>query len=131
VQALGEHPGIEVTGTVPDDRPYIGHADVYVLPMRFGGGIRFKLLQALSMERALVSTPLGAEGVAGLLDRQHLFLAETAAAFANDVVHLLRHPEERARLGAAGRSLIQAHYDWRALVPRFAAVMEAASRQEV
>jgi glycosyltransferase involved in cell wall biosynthesis len=130
VQVLGERPGIEVTGTVPDDRPYIGQADVYVLPMRFGGGIRFKLLQALSMERAMVSTPLGAEGVAGLLDRKHLFLAETAAAFADDVVHLLRHPEERTRLGAAGRSLIQAHYDWRALVPRFVAIIEAACRQE-
>jgi glycosyltransferase involved in cell wall biosynthesis len=83
------------------------------------------------MERAMVSTPLGAEGVAGLLHRKHLFLAETAVAFANDVVQLLRHPEERTRLGAAGRSLIQAHYDWRALVPRFAAIIEAACRQEV
>jgi sugar transferase (PEP-CTERM/EpsH1 system associated) len=130
VQALGEHPGIEVTGAVPDDRPYIGHADVYVLPMRFGGGIRFKLLQALSMGRAVVSTPLGAEGVEGLLDRKHLFLAEAAAAFADDVVHLLSQPEERARLGTAGRSLVQAHYDWRTLVPRFATAIDAACRQE-
>lgn len=131
VQALGRLAGIEVTGPVPDDRPYIGGADVYVLPMRFGGGVRFKLLQALSMERAMVSTPLGAEGVEGLHDREHLFLAETAAAFSGGVVHLLRHPQERARVGAAGRALIQAHYDWRALVPRFAAALEAAGRQEV
>lgn len=130
VESLGERPGIEVTGAVPDDRPYIGHADVYVLPMRFGGGVRFKLLQALSMARAMVSTPLGAEGVEGLRDRQHLFLASDAAAFADDVVHLLRHPEERARLGTAGRALIQAHYDWRTLAPRFEAVLETVCRQE-
>lgn len=126
VQALARMPGVEVTGAVPDDRPYIGGADVYVLPMRFGGGIRFKLLQALSMERAMVSTPLGAEGVAGLVDRQHLFLADRAETFAERVVLLLRHPALRARLGQAGRDLIRNHYDWEVLLPRLQAALHEA-----
>jgi len=124
VQALGELAGVEVTGAVPDDKPYIGRADVYVLPMRFGGGIRFKLLQALAMGRAMVSTPLGAEGVEGLVDREHLFLAETAEAFAERTLQLLRHPLLRARLGEAGRDHIRTHYDWRALLPKLEAALE-------
>lgn len=123
VEALRKLPGIEVVGAVPDDRPYIGRADLYVLPMRFGGGIRFKLLQALSMERAVVSTPLGAEGVEGLVDGEHLCLAAGAEEFAARVVELLRRPEERLRLGRAGRKLVAAGYDWQVILPRLEAVL--------
>jgi glycosyltransferase involved in cell wall biosynthesis len=125
VCALGEVPGVEVVGAVPDDRPYIGRADLYVLPMRFGGGIRFKLLQALSMARAVVSTPPGAEGVEGLVDGQHLALAETAGSFAARTLDLLGRPDERARLGQAGRELVVAGYDWNVLLPRLEAVFAA------
>lgn len=118
VRALAALPGVEVTGEVPDDRPHIAGADVYVLPMRFGGGIRFKLLQALAMARATVSTPLGAEGVEGLEDGVHLCLAAEAGLFAERVVALLGQPAERARLGGAGRALVVARYDWRAILPR-------------
>ncbi len=124
VRALGALPGVEVTGEVPDDRPYIGTADLYVLPMRFGGGIRFKLLQALSMARATVSTPLGAEGVEGLQDGVHLGLAAEDQPFAERVIALLGRPAERARLGQAGRALVVARYDWRAILPRLEAILE-------
>ncbi len=124
VQGLGKIPGVEVVGAVPDDRPYIGRADLYVLPMRFGGGIRIKLLQALSMGRAVVSTPLGAEGVEGLVDGTHLRLATGAEEFAVRVVELLRQPEERLRLGKTGRQLVASRYDWRVLLPRLEAVLE-------
>lgn len=126
VQALAERPGVEVTGAVADDRPHIGRADLYVLPMRFGGGIRFKLLQALSMERPVVSTPLGAEGVEGLVDGQHLFLAERADYFAERVLELLQRPRLQMRFGQAGRRLVVERYDWKALVPRFEAALLAA-----
>lgn len=123
VRALGALPGVEVLGEVPDDRPCIGQADLYVLPMRFGGGIRFKLLQALSMARAVVSTPLGAEGVEGLVDGEHLCLAEQPAEFAAQAVQLLQHPELRARMGQAGRALVVGRYDWSVLLPRLEALL--------
>jgi sugar transferase (PEP-CTERM/EpsH1 system associated) len=128
VQALGEVHGVRVVGAVPNDRPAIGHADLYVLPMRFGGGIRFKLLQALSMARAIVSTPLGADGVEGLVDGEHLCLAEQSEAFADRTVQLLHQPELRARLGQAGRALVVAHYDWSVLLPRLEAVLSREVR---
>ncbi len=131
VQALATEPGVEVIGAVPDDRPYIGQADLYVLPMRFGGGIRFKLLQALSMERAVVSTSLGADGVVELVPGEHLLLADAPAAFARQVVECLRRPELRQRLGRAGRELVAAHYDWQVLLPRFEAALAEVVPGEV
>lgn len=129
VEALGKIPGVEVVGAVADDRPYIGRADLYILPMRFGGGIRFKLLQALAMERAVVSTPLGAEGVEGLVDGEHLRLADGAGEFAARVVELLRRPEERIRLGRAGRQRVVSGYDWQVILPRLEAVLADLERQ--
>ncbi len=131
VRALSAVPGVEVVGAVPDDRPYIGRADLYVLPMRFGGGIRFKLLQALAMARAVVSTPAGAEGVEGLVDGQHLALAETAETFAVGTLRLLHRPEERARLGQAGRELVVARYDWQVILPQLEAALESIAGPEV
>jgi glycosyltransferase involved in cell wall biosynthesis len=129
VRALDVYPGVEVTGPVPDDRPYIGRADLYVLPMRFGGGIRLKLLQALSMARPMVSTSMGAEGVEGLVDGQHLFLADQAESFALRAVQLLRDPSLQRRFGQAGRELVVAGYDWRVLVPRFESILVSAAQE--
>lgn len=129
VRALAEIPGVQVVGAVADDRPWIGAADLYVLPMRFGGGVRFKLLQALAMARATVSTPLGAEGVEGLVDGEHIALAGTAERFAEQVLRLLSDAEARERMGSAGRALVVAHYDWQVLLPRFEeAICRAAER---
>jgi glycosyltransferase involved in cell wall biosynthesis len=85
--------------------------------------VRFKLLQALAMARAVVSTTLGADGVEGLVDGEHLCLAEEPAAFAGRAVELLRQPALRACLGQAGRALVVAHYDWNVLLPRLEAVL--------
>ncbi|MFO7169096.1 MAG: glycosyltransferase family 4 protein, partial [Chloroflexota bacterium] len=111
-----------LTGEVADARPFIAGADVYVVPMRIGGGIRLKLLEALSLEAPTVSTSLGAEGVEGLRHAEHCLLADTPAAFAEAVLRLLDDREYARRLGAAGRSLVRARYDWSAIVPRLEAL---------
>jgi glycosyltransferase involved in cell wall biosynthesis len=131
VLALAQQPGVVVTGAVPDDRPWIGGADVYVLPMRFGGGVRFKLLQALSMARAVVSTPMGADGVEGLADGQHLALADSAPTFAARALELLRDPLARIAMGQAGRELVQAHYDWQVLLPGMEELLLRAAGKEL
>src|SRR5205807_257218 len=64
VLSLSEDPGIIVTGAVDDTRPWVAGAEVYVVPMRMGGGVRLKVLQAMAMQCAIVSTPMGAEGIA-------------------------------------------------------------------
>jgi len=111
-----------IVGQVPDARPYIAGAAVYVVPMRIGGGVRLKLLEALALEAAVVSTSMGAEGVAGLRDGEHCLLADDAEHYAGAVLRLLADRALGRRLGAAGRVLVREHYDWTVIVPRLDAL---------
>jgi len=120
---LAGDPGIRLTGWVEDVRPYIAAAAVYLVPLRIGGGTRLKVLEAMAMGKAIVSTTLGCEGF-DLVPGQELVTADTPATFASAVVTLLRDPEGRARLGAAGRRFAGARYDWRSIVPRLEQVYE-------
>ncbi|HUS14375.1 MAG TPA: glycosyltransferase, partial [Chloroflexia bacterium] len=126
VRALSEQPGVRVTGAVPDTRPWVAGATVYVVPMRIGGGVRLKLLQALAMGRPVVSTPMGAEGV-DLTDGRDLLLAAGAAEFAAAVNALIDDADRRTELGAAARAAVGA-YAWEHIVPRFEAVLEGQQR---
>lgn len=126
VHALASE-AVEVVGEVATVAPYIDGATVYVVPMRIGGGSRLKLLEALAMEAPVVSTPMGAEGIAGLCDGHHLLLAEGPKAFANAALRLIADPELGRHLGAAGRAHVVANYDWRVITPR---MMDVATAHE-
>ncbi len=102
---------IHVTGQVDDVRPYIDAAPVYIVPLRIGGGSRLKILEALSMKKAIVSTSIGAEGLHVEHDR-HLILADTPQAFAAQALRLLDDPTTRRRLGETGRAMVIKDYDW-------------------
>lgn len=117
LDALRGRPGVMVTGYVEDVRPYITAAAVYVVPLRTGGGTRLKLLEAMAMGKAIVSTTLGCEGVYLRAGREVL-LADTPRAFADAVLSLLANEPRRADLGRAAALFAAEHYDWRNLVPR-------------
>jgi polysaccharide biosynthesis protein PslH len=102
---------VRVTGTVPDVRPYVDEATVYIVPLRIGGGTRLKIFEALSMGKPVVSTTIGAEGLP-LVDGQHFLRADEPAAFAAAVVSLLSDPARRSALGAAGRRLVEERFSW-------------------
>ena len=122
VQALaGER--VVITGWVPDVRPYLARSAVYVVPLRIGGGTRFKLLEAMASGVPVVSTRLGAEGIA-VVDGEDVLLADSASDFAERVLELLRSPERAARLARRARERVVAEYDWRLLVPRLREVYE-------
>lgn len=114
--------GITVTGRVPDDRPYMAAADVYILPIRFGAGVRVKLLNAMSMGCAVVATPAACEGV-DVVNGQHLVVAAPdAATFAASVLTLLDDPNRRAALGHAARAFVAEQYDWSVCTPALLAI---------
>lgn len=117
---------LALTGQVADARPFIAAAPVYVVPMRIGGGVRLKLLEALALEAPVVSTRMGAEGIAGLHDGEHCLLADQPDQFADAVLRLLDDRALGQRLGAAGRALVRQSYDWSAIVPRLEAVYQHA-----
>jgi len=116
-------PGVTITGSVEDIRPYIAGATVYVAPLRVGGGTRLKLLEAMAMGKAIVSTSLGAEGFP-VADGHELILADEPLAFARAVLQLLNDPIRRAKLGQTGRTIAQVNYSWNVLVPRLEKVYE-------
>ncbi len=113
---LDRDPSVTVTGYVPEVLPYFGGADVYVAPLRVGGGTRLKILQALAAGLPLVTTTLGAEGI-DLADREQALFADTAQAFASAVIGLLQDPETARALGQAGRARVVKSYDWDSIIP--------------
>ena len=122
LQALRDHPAVTLTGWVDDTRPYLAGSAVVVAPLRAGGGTRLKLLEAMAMERAVVTTRFGAEGFPVTSDRE-LVLADTPQHFAAAVVALLQDPARRAALGRTARRFVQTGYDWEVLIPRLEAVL--------
>lgn len=125
VQALSALPGVTVTGWVPDTRPYISDAAVYAVPLRMGGGTRLKVLEAMAMGKAIVSTRLGAEGIDYVRDRD-LIIADHPDEFARAVIGLLRDSTRRAQLGANARQLAEDKYDWHRIVPSFESLYTAS-----
>jgi glycosyltransferase involved in cell wall biosynthesis len=117
VQALAGD-GVQVTGGVDDVRPYMEEAAVVVVPMQSGSGIKNKVLEALAMERAVVATPLAVEGIAATAG-EHLLVASGAPELADGVLRLLADPDERRRLGRAGRRLVTDRYTWDACAERY------------
>lgn len=104
-------PGVRIVGRVPDLRPYLDSASVVVVPLRIGGGTRLKVVEAMSMGKAIVSTSLGSEGI-DVVDGEHLVLADSAGAFAAAVVDLLDDHDACRRLGHRARALAIESYSW-------------------
>lgn len=105
VLALGERPGIEVLGFVPDLAPLFDRHRVFVAPLRYGAGMKGKVGQSLIHGLPAVASPIGAEGM-DLEHGRHALIAEGAEAFATEVVRLLRDDALWRRLSAHGRSQI-------------------------
>jgi len=119
--SLADHPAVTLTGQVPDVRPYIAGAAVYVVPLRIGGGTRLKVLEAMAMGQAVVSTRLGCDGFP-FEDGREVVFADEPAEFAAGVLRLLRDAQAAVQLGQRARAYVAAHFGWDAIVPRLEAV---------
>jgi glycosyltransferase involved in cell wall biosynthesis len=108
---IGNDPRIRVIGPVEDAVAAIAAARVVVVPLRFGSGTRFKILEAWAAERAVVSTTIGAEGL-GARDGEQLSIADDPARFRSAVQGLLDHPERARTLAVAGRALYLERFTW-------------------
>lgn len=118
-------PQVIVTGYVTDIRPKIWEAGVYVVPLRVGGGTRLKVLDAMAMGKAMVSTTIGCEGI-DVTPGEHLLTADEDTAFADAVVSLLHDPARRLALGRAARGLVEQRYAWPAIGLRLLEAYETA-----
>lgn len=125
---LAENPAVVITGWVNDVRPYIAGAGVYVVPLRMGGGTRLKVLEAMAMGKAIVSTTVGSEGF-DVISGQQLVLGDKPSEFAAAVLSLLGAPERRGRLGSVAREFARKGYDWPIIVPMLERVYETQNTQ--
>jgi sugar transferase (PEP-CTERM/EpsH1 system associated) len=119
--ALAGRESVTITGRVPDVRPYIAGAGVYVVPLRIGGGTRLKVLEAMAMGQALVSTRLGCDGF-DFADGREVRFADAPDAFAEAVTALLADRAAAAALGQRARAYVETHYGWDAIIPKLEAV---------
>ena len=124
---LGDQPGVHITGTVDDVRPYVARAAVYIVPLRIGGGSRLKILEAMAMGRAIVSTTVGAEGLE-VTHGRNLLLADDPDAFATSVVALLRDPVRCRQLATEGRRLVELKYGWDSLAVRLGTFVDKIAK---
>ena len=102
---------LRVTGSVPDVRPWMEGGAVSVVPLRVGGGTRLKIYEALAMERPLVSTTLGAEGLP-LEHGVHALIADGAKPFAGAVLSLLSDPRQASAMAITGATYVRANFGW-------------------
>jgi glycosyltransferase involved in cell wall biosynthesis len=110
LQALAG-PRVELTGFVSDLRPHLAAAAAVVVPLRLGGGTRLKIVEAMAMGKAIVSTTLGAEGIEAVPGHD-LLVEDEPAAFADAVNRLLTEPSLAARIGQSARQLAVERYAW-------------------
>jgi sugar transferase (PEP-CTERM/EpsH1 system associated) len=113
VRSLAEIPGVHVTGTVDDIRPFLGSSDIFVSPLRYGTGLKNKILAALAMKKPVIATPASLLGLEALPD-VHLLSATTPAEFAEKINMLLKSPELTQQLADNGRRLVEERYSWTA-----------------
>ena len=104
-------PRVKLTGFVSDLRPHLAAAAAVVVPLRLGGGTRLKIVEAMAMGKAIVSTTLGAEGIEAVPGRD-LLVEDQPAAFAKAVHRLLAEPGLAARIGQSARQLAVERYGW-------------------
>jgi glycosyltransferase involved in cell wall biosynthesis len=105
---------VKLTGTVDDVRPYIEKADVYIVPLRIGGGSRLKILEALSMKKPIVSTSIGAEGLK-VANGENILLADSPVDFSNVIGGLFHDSTLRQHLSESGRQLVEEQYQWKVI----------------
>ena len=114
VHEIARHPNVHLAGQVDDTRPYVDEAAAYIVPLRIGGGTRLKILDALSMSKAIISTSVGCEGLE-VENGQTIITADTPDAFAQAIVQVLQSPELATAIGQRGRQLVEQRYDWAAV----------------
>ncbi|MCP4706397.1 MAG: glycosyltransferase [candidate division Zixibacteria bacterium] len=115
---LAQNESVAVSGTVDDVRPYISNANVFIVPLRIGGGSRLKILEAFSMNKAVVSTSVGAEGL-NVTNGENILLADSPRQFAQAIIDCIDNNELNTKLSNNGKKLVESKYRWDILSNKF------------
>jgi glycosyltransferase involved in cell wall biosynthesis len=130
LQLAAEDSAIQVTGTVPDIRPYLWNSAVSIVPLRIGGGTRLKIYEAMAAQIPVVSTTIGAEGLS-VNPPEDIRIADTPDRFASHCLELLASPEIRARLSHSAWQMVNSNFSWEHVARCFEKIMENGPRLSV
>jgi len=123
VRKLGELPGVTVTASVPDVRPYLARSALMVAPLNIARGTQNKILEAMAAGVPVVASSVAAGGV-DALEWEHFLVASAPGDYAQAILHVLDNPLERRRLAAAGRARMLSHHAWPSSMRRLDGIIE-------
>lgn len=127
IRDLGRLPGVTVTGSVPDVRPYIRGSALMVAPLAIARGTQNKILEAMAMGVPVVTSRAAAGGVDASAP-EHFLVADTPAEIADAILRIVENPAERARLAEAGRARMLSHHAWPRSMERLDELIERCVR---
>ncbi len=130
VRKLAEQPGVIVTGTVEDVRPYLHNATVCVVPLKIARGVQNKLLEAMACGKAIVASPEAAAGLR-VVHEEQLLLAESATEFATAVIEAIRNENLREQLGEQARRFVEQEHDWQPLLQKLIDLLESVGQRRI
>jgi len=114
---------IFIAGYVDDVRPYMQRASIFIAPMRCGSGTKVKVINAMSMGKAIVSSSVGAEGIK-VESGKDLIITDAPQEFADQVLRLLKEPARLRQMGENARQVVERYYDWRVIYKKMDALYE-------
>ncbi len=114
---------VHLTGYVQDIRAPVAQSAACVVPLRYGGGTRLKILEAMALGTPVIATAKGAEGLS-VRDGEHLLLADDPPAFAERTALLLGDPALCRRLATNARQLVETKYDWQQIGQQYCQLIE-------
>ncbi len=126
MKKLGDRPGVTVTGSVHDVRPFVRRTALMVAPLAIARGTQNKILEAMAMGVPVVTSSIAAGGVDALAP-EHLLVADNAAEITQAILRIVENPAERARLALAGRDRMLSHHAWPKSMARLDAIIERCS----
>jgi polysaccharide biosynthesis protein PslH len=129
IRALDNPPQVIVTGTVPDIRPFLWRASLAVAPIQYGAGIQNKVLEAMACATPVVVSSQAATALTAKPGRDFL-VADSAMAFAEQIIRSIDDPLQLQSLSRAGRSYVEASHNWRSIATRLAEDYERVMNSE-
>jgi glycosyltransferase involved in cell wall biosynthesis len=128
VRKLGELPGVTVTGSVPDVRPYLRRSALTVAPLNIARGTQNKILEAMAAGVPVVASRVAAGGV-DAVGGEHFLVASNPEEYRDAILRILGAPDERRRLAQAGRARMLSHHAWPSSMRRLDDIIERCMRR--
>ena len=128
IRSLANNRGVEVTGTVPDVRPYVRGSAATVAPLAIARGTQNKILESMAMGVPVVCSEIAARGV-DALPNEHLLTASSAEEYARQTLRILDNAEERRRLSYSALARVHSNHSWTASMSKVDSIIERTVEQ--